>query len=68
MKATLKLATRQYSYIEILDTEGTAEEVVAQYFEMEKEYRKQADAHNQGLRDEGKSKEQIFDEGLDKLK
>jgi uncharacterized protein (DUF342 family) len=45
MKATLRIPTRQYAYIEA-EFEGTEEEIVSKYFELEEEYSKQQEEIN----------------------
>ena len=65
-KITMRVPTRQYAYIEVVEDIDPVDpqKVVERYFELEDEYRKQANEMN----NKGKSKEDIFDEGLDKLK
>jgi len=64
MKVLYRIPTRQYAYIEIEDdVESSDESIIKRYFELEMEYRKQANE----LNNKGKLKTDIFDEGLDKL-
>ena len=59
MKATFRLPTREYAYIEV-EFEGTQEEMLQQYFELEGAYRTAAKTYKTELDKKIKEEEPPF--------